>query len=171
MASTPTHDQGQRGAAQQYGLRRSSFWTDTKRLFVHISLTGKISGAACSTQLYTSRATSAGLSSGMWVEGHYICFYHARGYSCGISASSAIDGRSAEEGLFRFNQRLTLLQRPSGRFRAARSLKILAMQQSACSRHSPCRIPAWSFSTASGSGRILRSCPGDTQIEWEQLSL
>ena len=106
----------------------------------------------------------------MWVEGDYICFYDAEGRITGHFGiqRDVTERKQAEEALFRFNQRLTLLQQTDRAILAARSIEDIA---NAAVEHVrelvPCRrASVVVFDMAAGSGRIVGvHAPGDTQIE------
>ena len=106
----------------------------------------------------------------MWVEGDYICFYDAEGRITGHFGiqRDVTERKRAEEALFRFNQRLTLLQQTDRAILAARSIEDIANAAVAHVRELvPCRrASVVVFDMAAGSGRIVGiHAPGDTQIE------
>src|SRR5262245_52406608 len=106
----------------------------------------------------------------MWVEGDYICFYDAEGRITGHFGiqRDVTERKRAEEALFRFNQRLALLQQTDRAILAAWSIEEIASVAVAHVRELvPCRrASVVVFDTASGSGRIVGvQTSGDTQIE------
>jgi len=106
----------------------------------------------------------------MWVEGDYICFYDAEGRITGHFGiqRDVTERKQAEEAVFRFNQRLTLLQQTDRAILAARSIEDIANAAIAHVRELvPCqRASVVVFDTAAGSGRIVAvHASGDTQIE------
>ncbi len=158
---------------QQYGASAEQFLGSTPNdLFVH-DLThgrdlwrrmfdaGRIHVESDERRLDGSR---------MWVEGDYICFYDAEGRITGHFGiqRDVTERKQAEEALFRFNQRLTLLQQTDRAILAARSIEDIA---NAAVEHVrelvPCRrASVVVFDMAAGSGRIVGvHAPGDTQIE------
>ena len=106
----------------------------------------------------------------MWVEGDYICFYDADGRITGHFGiqRDVTERKKAEEALFRFNQRLKLLQQTDRAILGAHSIEDIA--NAAVARvHElvPCRrASVVVFDAATGSGRIVGlRASGDTQAE------
>ncbi len=106
----------------------------------------------------------------MWVEGDYICFYDAEGRITGHFGiqRDVTERKQAEEALFRFNQRLRLLQQTDRAILAAHSIEDIANAAVAHVHELvPCRrASVVVFDAATGSGRIVGlRASGDTQAE------